>query len=454
MSDDGSGKPPQAPWPHVPPPQQPAQHPQHPQHPQHAGYAPPQHGYPQPQYGYGAPQMPPPQQQQYGYGAPQMPPPPARAPAASPGETSMFKRSLGRAFRLRIEPYEVKPSEREALAAAKIHDPYLQAFLAWRRSLLFLVAFALLPLTALRMHDALSDDLPDQLKFIVLVPAGAEALLCLVCWYQLKNWTRWRKQRRALAWAWGIFMIAPFLVFFVPVDALIADFVRDQVGAAAGGTADAWGAEGGDVAANAAAAAGIVTALNVSISIYALLTLAPKAVSLLAGTIRAGLVTKMLFPGTSGPGWIVVLATPLYTLFVFTLLIVPYQITGSGWYAGAMIGLAVAQISIGRAGYSLTKPTTHDEAVKRVAKARGVYLISILAFAGCLLVALGSLAGQLEATTIATTVLSFEANVLILTLSGSDLVVAGLDRARGQSEGARHLVDESHRKLAAFANET
>lgn len=366
----------------------------------------------------------------------------------------MFKRSLGRAFRLRIEPYEVKPTEREALVAAKIHDPYLQAFLAWRRSLLFLVAFALLPLTALRMHDALSDDLPDQLKFIVLVPAGAEALLCLVCWYQLKNWTRWRTQRRALAWAWGLFMVAPFLVFFVPVDTLIADFVRDQVGAASGGAADAWGAEGGEVAANAAAAAGIVTALKVTISIYALLTLAPKAVSLLAGTIRAGLVTKMLFPGTAGPGWIVVLATPLYTLFVFTLLIVPYQITGSGWYAGAMLGLAIAQLSIGRAGYTLTKPTTHDEAVKLVAKARATYLISILAFAACLVIALGSMAEHLGVTTIVTTALSFEANVLILTLIGSDLVIAGLDRARGQSDGARHLVDESHRKLAAFANET
>ena len=53
-----------------------------------------------------------------------------------------------------------------------------------------------------------------------------------------------------------------------------------------------------------------------------------------------------------------------------------------------------------------------------------------------------------------TTAVSFWANVLILTLIGSDLVIAGLDRARGQTDAAKHLVDDSNVKLAAFANET
>src|SRR5690606_2357554 len=142
--------------------------------------------------------------------------------------------------------------------------------------------------------------------------------------------------------------------------------------------------------------------------------------------IRAGLVTKMLFPGTAGPGWLVVLATPLYTLFVFTLLIVPFQLTGSGWYAGAILARATAQFASGRAGYTLTKPTSHEDAVQLVRKARGVYLISVFAFAGCLLIALGSMVEQLGVSAIITTALSFWANVLILTLIGSDLVIAGL----------------------------
>ena len=240
---------------------------------------------------------------------------------------------------------------------------------------------------------------------------------------------------------WVLFMAAPFIVFLVPVDAIIESMLKAQVG-------DAWDAS----AVDAAAISGAVVAIKATIAIYALLTLAPKAVSLLAGTIRAGIVTKMLFPGTAGPGWIVVLATPLYTLFVFTLLIVPYQLTGSGWYVGAMIALAAAQLALGRAGYRLAKPVTHDEAVQMVKKARAAYLTSMLAFGACLLVALGSLAGKLGVTTIVTTALSFETNVLILTLIGSDLVITSLARARGLQAGndTTHLVAESDRQLAAF----
>ena len=358
----------------------------------------------------------------------------------------MFKRSLGRALRLRIEPEEVSPKERAALLAATppITVPYLQAFLAWRRSVLFLVAVALIPLTVLRLHDAMSGDLPDELRFIQLVPAAAEGLLCLVCWYQLKNWTHWRQQRRALMRVWVLFMAAPFIVFLVPVDSILESMVANQTGV------DAWGEA---TQLDAAAVAGAVMAVKTTIAIYALLTLAPKAVSLLAGTIRAGIVTKMLFPGTSGPGWIVVLSTPLNTLFVFTLLIVPYQLTGSGWYVGAMVGLAVAQLALGRAGYALAKPTTHEEAVKLVTKARSAYLLSMLVFAACLLVALGSLAAKLGASTIVSTVLSFEANVMILTLIGSDLVITALARSRGLQAGTTHLVEESNAQLSAFVGE-
>ena len=360
----------------------------------------------------------------------------------------MFKKSLGRALRLRIEPNEITPSEAKALASASppITEPHLQAFLAWRRSVLFLVALALIPLTVLRFIDA--SDFPSQLQFMAMIPAAAEAFLCIVCWYQLKNWMNWRKQRRALMKAWVFFMAAPFLVFLVPMDTLIAEIVEAQLGMA-GGLAD----DAGGLAANAAGAAQVVTALKVTIAVYALLTLAPKAVSLLAGTIRAGIVTKMLFAGASGPGWIVVLATPLYTLFVFTLLIVPYQLTGSGWYLGAMIALAAAQLALGRAGYALAKPTTHDDAVALVSKARSAYLVSMLVFGVCLLAALGALASELGVETIITTALSFETNVLLLTLIGSDLVITSLERARGLSTGTSHLVDETNRQLSAFVGE-
>lgn len=340
----------------------------------------------------------------------------------------MFGKAFARAFRLRIEPHEVTASEHAALAKADppITDPYLKAFLTWRRSVLFLVAVLLIPLTILRFVDA--DKLGSELQFIFIIPAVAEAFLCVVCWYQLTHWTHWRRQRRALFRAWLVFMAAPFIVFLIPADQLIPE----------GGQFDPQ-----QVEAAKAAAKGLMAG-------FAILMLAPKAVSLLAGTVRAGIVTKMLFPGSAGPGWIVVFATPIYTLFVFTLLVVPYQMTGSGWYFGAMIALATAQVAIGRAGYKLAKPMTHDDAVAMVKRARGAYLVAMICFGVCIVAALGSIVEQIGAGTIISFVLSFEANVLLLTLIGSDLVITNLDRARGLSADTTPLVEETNRQLGSF----
>jgi hypothetical protein len=101
-----------------------------------------------------------------------------------------LKISAKRAFRLRIDPAEVLPAERYELAHASppIVEPNLQAFLAWRRSVLFLVGCALIPLTIIGLYNGLSGNLPDPIRFVKVAPAVAEALFLLIAWTQLKNW--------------------------------------------------------------------------------------------------------------------------------------------------------------------------------------------------------------------------------------------------------------------------
>jgi hypothetical protein len=53
-------------------------------------------------------------------------------------------------------------------------------------------------------------------------------------------------------------------------------------------------------------------------------------------------------------------------------------------------------------------------------------------------------------TTVVTTILKFEANVMILTTIGCDLVVTNLDRARGYTEGKSHIEEETELKIASF----
>src|ERR1700744_2177857 len=122
--------------------------------------------------------------------------------------------SMRRAYRLNIKTDEVLVQERAALEAQARHitDPEQQAFLAWRRSILLIVAVMFVPLSVSRVFEAFDG---PQLSPIgpafKLLPASTEALFCIVAFDQLKNWTQWRKQRRILFIAWGLYFLAPFV---------------------------------------------------------------------------------------------------------------------------------------------------------------------------------------------------------------------------------------------------
>ena len=102
-----------------------------------------------------------------------------------------LKISSRRAFRLRIEPGEVLPSERASLerASPPILDSNLQAFLAWRRSVLFLVASRA---RAAHASSASSTRSPAASRTpIRIVQARARrsprACSAWICWIQLKQ---------------------------------------------------------------------------------------------------------------------------------------------------------------------------------------------------------------------------------------------------------------------------
>lgn len=351
-----------------------------------------------------------------------------------------LKISARRAFRLRIEPDEVLPEERETLLRANppIHDPNLQSFLAWRRSVLFLVACALVPLAVIGLISSLQNTKFEAIIVVKLIPALAEALFCWICWSQLKRWANWRKQRRWLFFGWLIFMLTPFVVFIYPLRTFFA-----EAGALRKDALLAFNMEGVRSA-----------VLPFMLSMLAMLQLAPKAISLMPGLIRASMVIKLLFPGVSAPGWLIVMASPLYALLVYVILIIPYQFTGSGWFIVGILGLVAGQAVLARAGFSLATPLSEDEAERRIKKVRTLYLTVMVFSALMIVVALGSLVKDLRMqwTDVVTAVLKFETNVLILTMIGSDLVVTNLDRARRQTAGRSHVEEATELKIAAFVS--
>lgn len=353
--------------------------------------------------------------------------------------------SLKRAFRLEIKPNEVLVAERKALAASAAHvtDPEHQAFLAWRRSVLLIVAIFFVPLTAMRVIETFHGDVPPAARTAMLIPAVAEGLFCLTAFLTLGLWTQWKKQRRILLIAWVIYFIAPFLVYLYPFRETI-DSYRELKEAANFGAVHLQ-----------AKKKHIRMAVGLGFGIKAMLVLAPKAISLMPGLIRASIVSKLLFPGTSGPGFLLILAAPLYALFAYVIILMPYQITGSIYFVLGLVGVMGAQIFIALSGRKLTMPLSHEEARRRIHRYWLGYISVLVIAANTMLVGVYDFVVRLDYSIVSvlTTIMSFASNVLVLTLIGTDTIVANLHRTaerRKLDEQQLHQREESEAKLRQF----
>lgn len=354
--------------------------------------------------------------------------------------------SLRRAFRLQIQTDEVLPSERAHLESQAKHitDPDHQAFLAWRRSVLLLVAIMFVPLTVFRFIETFDGaHVAPVARAFTLLPAFAEAAFCVVAFDQLRNWAQWRRQRRIMFVAWALYFVAPFLVYLYPFRSAY-DSVYTALAAAELGTFRI-----GVNRQNAHMAVGLV------VGVQALLALGPKVISLMPGLIRASIVTKLLFPGTTAPGWLMMLAAPFYALFAYIIVVLPYQVTGSWQFVVGNTGILLAQVFIGVSGRRLTVPLTTQESHDRIHKSWLAYIGILVVSAVFVVYGLYEFvhALHLGAVRVVTGVLAFAANVLLDTLIGTDAIVSAMAyfRRRGEVDPARErLLDEAATKLDVF----
>ncbi len=357
--------------------------------------------------------------------------------------------SLWRAFRLQINTNEVLASERRILEADAQHivDPEQQAFLAWRRSVLLVVAICFVPLTIVRFVEAFQGPpIPPMARMFVLFPAIAEALFCAVAFDQLKNWTRWKKQRRILFFAWALYMLAPFVAYLYPYRNLFEESIQ----------AARRAAEIGGVKLSMKRST-IQIAVGLAFGVKALLVLGPKVISLMPGLIRASIVSKLLFPGMTSPGWLMMLAAPFYALFAYIIVLLPYQITGSWLFLVGNGGLLVAQIFIGWAGRILTEPLSQEEAHRRIQNSWKAYMTMMAISAGFMVLGLHDFISQLHLSNlrIVTSVLSFVSGVLLLTMIGTDGIVGGMAHFRKRafpSPEREALLRASEEKLGRFCD--
>lgn len=354
------------------------------------------------------------------------------APASPASDQTLSSRflaiSMRRAYRLQIQVHEVLPSERAELEsqASHIRDPDQQAFLAWRRSVLLMVAMMFVPLTIFRFVEAFDGPpLPAVARAFTLLPAIAELAFCIVMFDQLRNWTKWRRQRRFLFIAWALYFVAPFLVYAYPFRSAFDNSVYGAIAAA----------QIGGVKLDATAKT-VHLVVGLAFGVQALLALGPKVISLMPGVIRASIVTKLLFPGTTAPGWLMMLAAPFYALFAYIIVLLPYQMTGSWHFVVGNVGLLGAQIFIGLNGRKLTVPLSEAESHQRIHKAWLMYIGMIVVSAGFMFYGLYDFISQLHfgIVRIITGVLATVSNVLLDTLVGTDAIVSAMSHFKKTQE--------------------
>lgn len=354
--------------------------------------------------------------------------------------------SLRRAFRLQIKTDEVLPSERNNLESQARHitDPDHQAFLAWRRSVLLLVAVMFVPLSVFRFLEAFDGPRVGTVgRAFMLMPAVAEAAFCVVAFDQLRNWAQWRRQRRVLAVAWALYFVAPFLVYIYPFRTAFDSFGLARAAAEIGGVK------------LAAQPQTIHMVVGLAFGVQALLALGPKVISLMPGLIRASIVTKLQFPGTTAPGWLMMLAAPFYALFAYIIVLLPYQITGSWQFVVGNTGILIAQVFIGISGRRLTVPLSAQESHDRIHKSWLAYIGILVVSAIFMVYGLYDFITELHLgmVRVVTGVLAFVSNVLLDTLIGTDAIVSAMAyfRQRGERDPVREqLLDEAAAKLDVF----
>lgn len=347
--------------------------------------------------------------------------------AAAPPSTfgTLFKR----AFSADLDPGRRLPDEQRAIDVERIHggSAPLERVLLWRRGALLVALVFLLPSTLVHLiRDFIGlagDGVAGQVAGLTLVGTLAGVGLCIGAWIAYARWDHWARSRRALFWTWLIAFITPFLIALIPY------------GVFAGGRQESL-------------AMGVIGGMSV------VLTLAPKALSLIPGLLRAALTTKAVFPGTGSPGWLILLATPFYMLLLFVVMLMPYQFAGGGLMALALFCFLGAPIFLLRAGRKLSEPGALEPTLHVIRSTR--LASSLLNGAGGLFLFIGLIdlvsTMKLSPLDAVAPIFAIIANVFVLGVVGVDTMLVALIRSHTPVESPEQARARAHhaRELETF----
>lgn len=355
-------------------------------------------------------------------------------PASTPTVVSPLGVWFKRTFDPALEAGVRLPDEQSALDVESVHggSPILARVLLWRRAALFVGLCFLGPAILLQIINtavAMGQRAPfgdiAGLQFIVVI---ANVGLGFAVFSSFRRWDRWLSSRRVLFWTWLVAFLMPFLISLVPIGSF-----------GGGGHNFALGALG---------------------AMSSVIHLAPKALSLVPGLLRAAMVTKALFPGASAPGWLILMGTPFYMLLLFIVLLMPYQVAGGGLMALALFAFLGAPVFLIRAGRRLAEPCEAADAIDLIKSTKTATLL--LNGAGALFLVIGLIdvikSTELNVLDAFAPLVQVLANIFILSVIGVDATISALMRAHVSREtpeqAALRFVYDDHMSTLIRAQES
>jgi hypothetical protein len=261
-----------------------------------------------------------------------------------------------RALAWNLDNLPVTDREQARLAGLGIHEPVLQRYLVWRRSVLVVTCLPVMLIALLTTLDRLSDDYAYQRGFgnfwrslqilaPYALPASAVAALLL--------WPHQRLSRRLMAWGWLIAFLVPILLFLVPADWVF----------------DIWSLPGKHEALFHRAATIVIGFVYfVWLCVY----LPVFLVSVAFGIQRACLRLKSLFPQSTVPGLFLIVTAPLFPLVLFPFFVLLNQVASSPLLLGGMWLLLGSPLVYAVFGRSFLRPVVSAGDRTRINVAQGI----------------------------------------------------------------------------------
>lgn len=270
---------------------------------------------------------------------------------------------LRRALAWDLGNLTVTPAEQARLAAHGITDETAQRYLAWRRSVLLLLSLPAILTTGLYQVAALDNDFDIFTSFgwvvfsvamtsLYVMPAAAIAAFL--------SWHRPGRSRAIMRYGWIISFTVPILTTLIPVEWVIR---IDSVGTGEHATnfekalrvlLDLFGAEPGAQGQRQVAR----MIIGIEYFLNAVLMVAIVILTLIPGTLRAGLRIKALLPAQTVTGWFLVVAPLFSSLLLLPVFIAVNQIAsdpllivgtmllmGAPWMYVAFSGVFVRPLS-------------------------------------------------------------------------------------------------------------